>query len=140
MASSAQPPVNWEMWIRQAARADFLRNSGTAGYIDQQFYTGLERFMDQHRAPAAVRDIVHFRHGLAAWDFAETAAAGERMLSLVGTDGLWISPDELRDGLGMARLHLRDVAGARGAFDGLFRFNSRPATDLPSQLVISYVQ
>jgi spermidine synthase len=140
MASSAEPPVNWEMWIRQATRADYLRNSGTAGFVDQQFYTGLEQFMDKHHAPAAVRDIVHFRHGLASWDFGEAAAAGERMLSLVGTDALWISPDELRDGLVFARLHLRDVAGARRAFDGLFRFSTRPATDVRSQLLMSYVQ
>ena len=140
MASSAEPPVNWQIWIGQAARADYLRNSGTAGFVDQQFYAGLERFMDRHNAPAAVRDIVHFRHGLAAWDFGEAAAAGERMLSLVGTDALWISPDELRDGLVFARLHLRDVAGARRAFDGLFRFSTRPATDLRSQLLMSYVQ
>jgi spermidine synthase len=140
MASSAGPPVNWEMWIRQAARADYLRNSGTAGFVDQQFYTGLQQFMDKHEAPAAVRDIVQFRHGLASWDFGEAATAGERMLSLVGTEALWISPDELRDGLVFARLHLRDVAGARRAFDGLFRFSSRPATDARSQLLMSYVQ
>jgi spermidine synthase len=140
MASSAEPPVNWEMWIRLAGRADYLRNSGTAGFVDQQFYAGLEQFMNKHDAPAAVRDIVRFRHGLAAWDFAEAAAAGQRVLSLVGTDALWISPDELRDGLVMARLQLRDVAGARQAFDGLFRFSERPATDVRSQLLMSYVQ
>jgi spermidine synthase len=139
-ANSAEPPVNWEMWIQQAGRADYLRNSGTAGFVDQQFYASLQRTMDRNKAPAAVRDIVQFRHGMAAWDFAEAAAAGQRMLSLVGTDALWISPDELRDGLVMARLHLGDVAGAKQAFDGLFRFSERPATDVRSQLLMSYVQ
>jgi spermidine synthase len=140
MATTAEPPVNWEVWIRQVARANNLRNAGTAGFVDQQFYAGVERFMDRHKAPAAVRDIVQFRRGLASWNFAEAAVAGERLLGLVGSDRLWMSADELRDGLVIARLHLRDVAGARRAFDGLFRFSSRPATDLRSQLLMSYVQ
>ena len=51
-----------------------------------------------------------------------------------------IPVDELRDGLVIAKLHQRDVAGARRAFDGLFRFSRRPATDVRSQLLMSYVQ
>jgi hypothetical protein len=140
MASTAEPPINWEVWVRQVARADYLRNAGTAGFADQQFYAGVERFMDRHKAPVAVRDIVEFRRALASWNFAEVAATGERLLGLVGTYQLWMSADELRDGLVIARLHLRDIAGARRAFDGLLRFSRRPATDLRSQLLMSYVQ
>ena len=140
MAASAEAPVNWDVWLQQAGRVDYLRNAGTAGFVDPQFYAELDRFMDRHHAPAEVRDVVHFRHGLASWDFAEAAAAGDRLLPLVSTDRLMIPVDELRDGLVIAKLHQHDVAGARRAFDGLFRFSRRPATDVRSQLLMSYVQ
>jgi hypothetical protein len=132
--------VNWDIWLQQANRADFLRNAGTAGFTDQQFYAGLDRFMDRYRAPESVRDVVKFRRGLASWNFAEAAAAGQRLLAFAGSDRPWIPADELRDGLVMARLHLRDPRGARQVLEGLFRFSRRPATDLRSQLLTAYVQ
>jgi predicted membrane-bound spermidine synthase len=138
MAVSAAPPVNWETWLRQASRADQLRNSGTAGIVDQQFYAGMERFMNRHGAPIPVRDVVKFRRALASWNFAEAAAAGERLMAPGGAH--WITADELRDGLVISRLRLRDVTGARQALDSLFRFSRRPATDLRSQLLSSYVE
>jgi predicted membrane-bound spermidine synthase len=140
MAASAEAPVNWDIWLQQAARADDLRNAGTAGFVDQSFYAGLERFMDRYHAPDEVRDIVRFRRGMAAWDFAEAAAAGDRLLPLVSSNRLSIPIDELRDGLVLAKLHQRDVAGARRVLDGLFRYSRRRATDVRSQLLVSYVQ
>ena len=138
MALSASPPVNWEIWLQQASRADQLRNAGTSGVVDRQFYAGLERFMDRHGAPAQVRDVVQFRRAVASWNFAEASATGERLMAPNGSH--WIGADELRDGLVISRLHLRDVAGARQALDSLFRFSRRPATDLRSQLISSYVE
>jgi hypothetical protein len=140
MNVSNDPPVNWEVWVNQANRADNLRNAGTAGFVDQQFHAGLDRFMERHRAPAEARDVVRFRRGLASWNFAEAAAAGERLMGVAGSGRSWVTPDELRDGLVMARLHLRDVRGARQALDALFRLSRRPATDLRSQLLAAYVQ
>jgi spermidine synthase len=140
MATISEPPVNWPIWLQQAARADYLRNAGTAGFVDQRFYEGLDRFMDRHRAPAAAREVVRFRRGLASWNFAEAAAAGERLMALADTNRSWIAGDELRDGLVLARLHLRDSRGARHALDSLFRFSRRPATDVRSQLLTAYVE
>jgi hypothetical protein len=61
-------------------------------------------------------------------------------LPLATSQRAWIPTDELRDGLVLARLHLRDPRGARQALDSLFRFSRRPATDLRSQLLAAYVQ
>jgi spermidine synthase len=140
MATVSEPPVNWAIWLQQASRADYLRNAGTAGFVDQRFYEGLDRFMDRHRAPAAARDVVTFRRGVASWNFTEAAAAGGRLMALIGVDRSWIPGDELRDGLVLARLHLRDPRGARQALDSLSRFSSRSPTDLRSQLLTAYVQ
>jgi hypothetical protein len=52
----------------------------------------------------------------------------------------WLPGDELRDGLVLARLQLRDSRGARQALDSLFRLSTRPVTDVRSQLLMAYVQ
>jgi hypothetical protein len=136
--ASDQAPSNWELWLEQAHGVDRLLNGGTAGTVDQAFYDNLTRFMERHRAPAPARDVVAFRHGVASWNFAKAAAAAERLIPLA-RDHRWLPGDELRDGLVIARLHLRDVRGARQALDSLARFSRRPPSDLRSQLLTAYV-
>jgi spermidine synthase len=140
MAASNQSPSDWQLWLQQAHAVDRMRNGGTAGTIDQEFYRDLSRFIERHNAPAAVRDAIMFRRGIASWNFAEAAAAGGRLIPVASDKRGWIPGDELRDGLVIARLHLRDVAGARQALDSLARFSRRPATDLRSQLLAAYVK
>jgi predicted membrane-bound spermidine synthase len=139
LAASSQPPSDWEMWLDQAKRVDYLRNSGIAGSVDEQFYGAMYRTLDRHKAPPQVRSVVQFRHAIAGWNFAQAAAAGERLIPWAAGRHALIQGDELRDGLVMARLHLRDVAGARQALDSLARLSRRPATDLRSQLLAAYV-
>jgi predicted membrane-bound spermidine synthase len=139
MAASNQPPSNWELWLQQASTVDRLRNGGTAGIADQELYGELSRFMERHNAPAPVRDVVAFRRAVASWNFAEAATLAERLVPLA-RNGRWIPADELRDGLVIARLNLRDVKGARQALDNLASLSRRPASDLRSQLLGAYVQ
>jgi hypothetical protein len=135
-----QAPSSWEIWLDQANAVDRIRNGGTAGTADEQFYAALVRFMDRHKAPAPARDVVAFRHGIASWSFAEANAAAERLMPVVLKEHNWIPADELRDGLVMARLHLRDASGARQALAALERFSTRPQGDLRSQLLSAYVR
>jgi spermidine synthase len=139
LTASPHPPSDWRMWLNEAKRIDYFRNSGLAGSTDEPFYQSMYRILDRHRAPSVVRDVVRFRHAIAGWNFAEAAAAGERLMPVAGERLIWIPGDELRDGLVMARLHLRDVPGARKALDSLARYSGRPATDLRSQLLAAYV-
>ncbi len=133
-------PSSWEFWLEQANAVDRLRSGGTAGTADEPFYAALTRFMDRHRAPEPVRDVVAFRHGIASWNFAEADAAAGRLMPVVLEEHRWISSDELRDGLVIARLHLRDTAGARQALGALEKFSGRPAGDLRSMLLEAYVR
>jgi spermidine synthase len=139
MSGSNLAPSNWDLWLDQANVVDRIRNGGTAGTVDREFYDQLSRFMDRHHAPAPARDVVAFRRGVSSWDFAQAAAAAERLIPYA-RQHRWIQADELRDGLVIARLHLRDVRGARQALDSLFPLSRRPVTDLRSQLLAAYVQ
>ncbi len=132
-------PSDWELWLEQASQVDHLRNGGTAGTADEPLYTSLARFMDRHKAPQPARDVLAFRHGIASWNFAEANAAADRLMPVVLKEHKWIAPDELRDGLVIARLHLHDAAGARQAYDTLKQFSLRPAGDLRSLLLGAYV-
>jgi spermidine synthase len=139
MTASPETPTDWPLWLQQSKRVDYLRNSGTAGTADEQFYASLYRFIDRHRAPPVVRDVVSFRQGLAGWNFTQAASAGERLIPVASAKRGWISGDELRDGLVFARLHLGDIRGARQAHDSLARYSRRRATDLRSLLLTAYV-
>ena len=135
-----QAPGNWDRWLERANVVDRLRSGGTAGVADEPFYSTLRTFMARHRAPQPASDVLAFRHGIASWNFAEANAAATRLMPVVLKEHRWISPDEFRDGLVIARLHLRDAAGARQALDGLEKFSARPAGDLRSMLLGAYVR
>jgi hypothetical protein len=137
--ASNQPPGNWELWLDQANTIDRLRNGGTAGVADEEFYASLNRVMQRYGAPQVVRDVVAFRHAIAAWRFGDAVEAGERLLPIVTAEHRWIGADELRDGLVMAELQQRDVAGAQRRLYGLARFSTRAPGDLRSQLLEAYV-
>jgi spermidine synthase len=136
---SDQPPGNWEVWLEQANAIDQLRNGGTAGVADESFYAGLFRVMDRYKAPQVVRDVVMFRHAIATWQFGDAVDAGERLLPVVTSQRRWIGGDDLRDGLVLAKLHLRDAAGAQRRFYQLAPLSTRKPTDLRSQLLEAYV-
>ncbi|HSJ75675.1 MAG TPA: hypothetical protein VK899_05780, partial [Gemmatimonadales bacterium] len=137
--ASNQPPGNWELWLEQANAIDRLRNGGTAGVADEEFYRSLVQYMNRFKAPQVVRDVVEFRHGVASWRFAEVAETGERLLPVVTSQRRWIGGDEFRDGLVVAKLQLRDPAGAQRRFYQLAPLSTRKPTDLRSQLLEAYV-
>ena len=132
-------PGNWELWLDQAHAMERMKNGGTSGTADEGFYAGLRGVMNRHGAPQAARDVVAFRQAMASWKFTEASQLGERLIPVTLAGRRWIPADELRDGLVMARLHIKDVAGGRKAFDALTPLSTRPASDLRSQLLLSYL-
>ena len=106
---------------------------------DESFYAGLFRVMDRYKAPQVVRDVVMFRQAIASWQFKDAVDAGERLLPVVTSQRRWIGGDELRDGLVLAKLHLRDAAGAQRRFYQLAPLSTRKPADLRSQLLEAYV-
>jgi hypothetical protein len=112
---------------------------GMAGVVDTAFYEGVTRFLDRHQAPKAVRDVVAFRYAIGTWDFAAADRATIALLPGVQSGAGWLPADELRDGGVVARLRLGDIAGARTLFEALRPLSRRPAGDLRSYLLESYV-
>ena len=138
--ASNRAPTDWELWSQDKVIVDRYHNGATAGVVDEPRYAEAVRFLEQHHAPAPARDLLAFRHGIQAWDFAEAAAAAERLLPVVMAQRRWMTPDELRDGAVMAYLHTGNVAAARKVLDMLAPFSTRPAGDLRSELLGAYVR
>jgi spermidine synthase len=137
---TSQAPRSWDLWLEQANIINKLRSGATAGTADEEFYGSLYRFMDRHRAPTPVRDVVAFRYGISSWDFAKAAAAAERLMSSAMKPQRWIGSDELRDGVVIANLHLGNTGAARRGLDSLARYSTRTPGDLRSLLLTSYVE
>ncbi|HUR94793.1 MAG TPA: hypothetical protein VMY76_09430 [Gemmatimonadales bacterium] len=133
-------PVSWEHWVSQQGEMAQLRNGGTAGTADETLYADTKGFLERHHAPGTARDVVTFRHALAVWDFGEAAKAADRLLPVVRRERGWIGGDELRDGAVMAKMQVGDPAGARQVLTSLADLSSRPAGDLRSLLLESYVR
>ncbi|HSE66566.1 MAG TPA: hypothetical protein VLB12_06250, partial [Gemmatimonadales bacterium] len=87
-----------------------------------------------------VRAVIDFRHGVSGWDFAQAVKAAEPLMAAALDRKSWLPPDELRDGLVIARLMTGDAVGARRAFESLAPFSRRPPVDFRTALLAAYVE
>ena len=138
--ASNRAPSDWEVWSERKAIIDHYHDAATAGVVDEEGYGEAVRFLERHHAPAVVRDLLAFRHGIRTWDFAQAAGAADRLMPVVVAQHRWITADELRDGAVMAHLHAGNVASARTVLDSLRRFSVRQPGDLRSELLGAYVR
>jgi hypothetical protein len=83
---------------------------------------------------------VEFRHGISGWDFPRAVRAGEPLVAAALDRGSWMPPDELREGLIVARLMTGDTEGARRAFESLAPLSRRPNGDFRTALLSAYIQ
>ena len=138
--AASEPPADWRVWVQRMADIERDRFGGTSGYADEAFYADLYRFLERHRAPAEVRAVVEFRHAISAWDFPRAVRAAEPLVAAALDTAGWLPPDELRDGLVVARLATGDAAAARRAFEALEPHSRRPKGDFRTALLASYIQ
>jgi spermidine synthase len=139
LASDALP-VDWHVWVGALRDADDTRSGGSAGVADTALYAAAGRALVRGRAPVEARAAVAFLHGLAAWDFAESARAAEPLLAAARRNDHWLPPDLLLDGAVVARLRMNDVRGARAALDALTSVSSRARNDVRAQLLAAWVR
>jgi len=113
---AANTPPDWREWIAQFVNSEAAVHGGTAGVADERFYQGVSRFTNATRAPLAVLAAVDFYHGLASWDFAAAARAGDLLIAERAAGRTWISAETLRQGTALSKFKLGDLAGARAVY------------------------
>jgi predicted membrane-bound spermidine synthase len=132
-------PADWLMWLRELGEVYRDLHAGTAGFAAEDFFRSALEYIDRHDGPAVVRDVVVFRHGLAAWDFAEAAAAAQRLLEAEAHRNGYIATDELNDGGTVALLRTGRLEEAERFYAELLRSRARSVGDLRSRLLTAYV-
>ncbi len=138
--AASEPPGDWRVWIQRMGDIERDRYAGTNGYADAAFYDEIQRFLTRHRAPSQIRAVVEFRHGVTGWDFPRALRAAEPLVAAALDRRSWMPPDELREGLVVARLMTGDVEGARRALEALAPLSRRPTGDFRSALLSAYIQ
>jgi spermidine synthase len=133
-------PPDWRRWMLEAVSAERDLHGGTAGVADPAFYARLERYLRATRAPAQVDTAVRFMRALATWDFGAASRLGEPLVRAAARGEHWLPPDELRDGVVVARLRTGDVLGARIAFDRLVPVVQRSPADLRTRMLESQIE
>ena len=118
LAGGEMPP-DWNQWLTEFARAEAVLHGGSAGEADEPFYASVRQFLRVAKAPPGVNDAVTLHHGLAAWDFAEAAAAGDSLIAELRAGRRWIPTEIVRRGTAVAKLRLRDANGAGRVFTSL---------------------
>jgi hypothetical protein len=117
--SSGVAPIDWADWVTEFANAEAIVHGGTAGVADERFYGAVRRYLAAVRAPAAPVAAVDFYHGLAAWDYAEAARAGDWMFVEQRSGPGSVPAELLRQGTALAKVMLGDDRGAGDVYDRL---------------------
>jgi hypothetical protein len=140
LLASEVVPVDWHVWVGALRDADETRSGGSAGIADTALYAAAARALVRGRAPVEARAAVAFLHGLATWDFGQSALAAGPLLAAAQRGDHWLPPDLLRDGAVVSRLRTNDVRGAREALDALASSSSRTRNDVRDQLLAAWVR
>ena len=140
MLAGSRAPLDWREWVHAALDVEQDVDGGSAGTVDETFYTSLERFMTLHHAPSEAFAAVHFVHDLAIWDFERAAREADPLIAATLRDEPWLRGDVLCDGAVSAKLMAGDALGARRALEALAPRLRRDPEDLRTRLLVSYVE
>jgi spermidine synthase len=137
--ASGAAPVEWRYWVETVRRAEETRAGGSAGVADSAWFARIAQYLARTAAPAEAKASIAFLHGLASWDFAETARASTTLMDAASRGDFWLSPDLLREGTVVARLRTGDIPGARSAWVRLAPVSSRSPDDVRPQLLAAWI-
>ena len=131
------PYRDWSAWLVEFDAVEALVHGGSAGAADEGFYERVREFLTRSRAPVGVSAGVDLYHGLAAWDFAEAARAGDTLISLVRRGERWLPTEFLRRGAALAKLKTGDVTGAGRVYTSLSTLGGK--WSLPDEVLEAYI-
>jgi predicted membrane-bound spermidine synthase len=140
LLAGGEPPADWMTWLANFNVVDRDRNTGTAGYVDEELYGAAFAFMDRHEAPPLVRQVLTFRRALAGWDFPQAAQAAWALLEGGAHRAGLIGSDDLLDGGVTAMLLSGDLERARLFYRVLVTARQRSPDDVRSRLVAAYLR
>ena len=139
MLASGHTPADWSFFFKLAMDVESNLHAGTMGWVHDEFYESVQRFMEARRAPPDGLAALRFMHGISAYDWAEAAAQVDALLDARTKERNWINSDLFRDAACVALLHTGDVAKARRVFDRMAEFTARKPGDLRVRLIDAHI-
>ena len=79
--AAGSAPGDWNAWLEDFSTVEEDIHGGTAGVADEDFYRRVRNFLRAVKAPGGPAAAVDLHHGLAAWDYAEAARAGDLLIA-----------------------------------------------------------
>lgn len=134
----SRAPDDWKNWLLDFKTVEFDLHGGAAGEADEIFYDAVRAYLRRANAPAGVVEVVDFHHGIAAWNWAEAAQAGDSLIVHRAEGELWLPAEFIRRGTVVAKLKLGDVNGAARVFTSLATLGG--AWSLPDEILEAYVK
>jgi hypothetical protein len=139
MLDRSDAPDDWIAWLDDFAVVEHAVHGAMRGVADEEFYARARGFVTRTGAPEIVRHAVAFRHGLAAWDFAEAARAGAALLPSVMRRERFVPADLYLDGMVAAQLRVGNAQEARRVFRLVGPLAGRALADLRVLLLDAYI-
>jgi hypothetical protein len=133
--SGDRPPADWRRWLESFATIEQNLHGGLQGVVDERFYREARAYLNRVDTPDAVRHVVDFREGRAAWEFEQVVRSGNALLAGVKAREGWISAGEFLDGFTVAALELGEARLAYDVFRDVAKLTGRPPTDLTMHLL-----
>ena len=137
--ASAQTPADWSFFFKLAMDVESDLHSGTMGWVHEEFYESVRRFMEAKKAPADGLAALRFMHGISSYDWKEAAAQVDALLDARAKERVWINNDLFREAASVALLHTGDVAKARRVFDRMAGYTARKPGDLRVRMVDAHI-
>ena len=107
-------PVDWRKWLARVLSVEQDLHEGTAGMVDEEFYSRVRGFAKAHAAPAGVRWSLDFAHGTGTWNWPEAYVSGDSLIRWRDQESEnWMSPQDLREGAVVAALKLDSANTAK---------------------------
>ncbi len=139
LLGAGEPPSDWRFWLAEMRDVEQDLHRGSAGFVDESFYTRVQRILERHDGPGEARRVVEFYRGLRGWDFGIAAEAADALIASGAAEDGWIPRRELLEGAVVARLRVGDFQRAGEIYDELAPPDMRAGADLRLQLLGAYV-
>ena len=138
--ATGKSPGDWHAWISHVADLDEVVHGGTAGVVDEAFYTQVAAYMRAANAPFGARAGVQFVHALSKWDWGTAEALIPTLLAFERKSDPWVGAALLRSGGVVALLKAGKAAPARKLFNELSSASHIAPGDVRSLLLDAWIR
>lgn len=140
LITSGAAPTDWGPWLDLVWTVEADRAGGRTGWMDEEFHHWVTEFAEDMNAPSGVQAALRFNRAVRLRDWPAAASEVRVLSSPESRASGWLDSEFLRDSGVVALLVIGQVEEARFLDQQLAPLVDRPADDLRSRLLESYLR